>query len=144
MTIRVSELSDPPCQPEISDFGVIRCRSLAWYMYTVPFGIRCETTARQVTTPLRFQASIQSLSVTPIAVASWGDIQITGPPRNSRSMCRLSWYSEWIDHFECGVRYRTVISPGGRPPGDPPDGGAPLPPIPPAGGTSPPSSAPRC
>ncbi len=23
-------------------------------------------------------------------------------------MCRLSWYSEWIDHFECGVRYRTV------------------------------------
>ena len=28
-------------------------------------------------------------------------------------MCRLSAYSEWIDHFECGVRYRTVIS--GRP-----------------------------
>ena len=23
-------------------------------------------------------------------------------------MNRLSWYSEWIDHFECGVRYRTV------------------------------------
>src|SRR5262249_34178598 len=50
---------------------------------------------------------------TPIAAASAGDIQITGPPRNSRSMCRLSWYSEWIDHFECGVRYRTVTS--GRP-----------------------------
>ena len=28
-------------------------------------------------------------------------------------MCRLSWYAEWIDHFECGVRYRTVIA--GRP-----------------------------
>ena len=25
-------------------------------------------------------------------------------------MIRLSWYSEWIDHFECGVRYRTVSS----------------------------------
>ena len=25
-------------------------------------------------------------------------------------MNRLSWYSEWIDHFECGVRYRTDTS----------------------------------
>ena len=25
-------------------------------------------------------------------------------------MCRLSWYSEWIDHFECGVRYFSVSS----------------------------------
>ena len=23
-------------------------------------------------------------------------------------MNRLSWYSEWIDHLLCGVRYRTV------------------------------------
>jgi hypothetical protein len=111
ITTRVSELSPPPpCQPEISDFGVIRCRSLAWYMYTVPRGILCDTTARQATTPLRLYASIQSLSATPMAAASCGDIQMTGPPRNSRSMCRLSWYSEWIDHFECGVRYRIVTS----------------------------------
>ena len=103
-TSRVSELSPPPCQPEISERGVIRCRSLAWYMNTVPSGIRWLTTARQATTPLRLKASIQSLSPTPIFAASSGLIQITGPPRNSRSMCRLSWYSEWIDHFECGVR----------------------------------------
>jgi hypothetical protein len=25
------------------------------------------------------------------------------PRRKSVCMCRLSWYSEWIDHFECGV-----------------------------------------
>jgi hypothetical protein len=27
-----------------------------------------------------------------------------GPPRDSDSMNRLSWYSEWMDHLECGVR----------------------------------------
>ena len=31
-------------------------------------------------------------------------IQTVGPPRDSDSMSRLSWYSEWMDHFECGVR----------------------------------------
>ena len=55
-------------------------------------------------TPLRFWASTQSLSRTPIASASAGLIHTTGPPRESESMSRLSWYSEWIDHFECGVR----------------------------------------
>jgi hypothetical protein len=73
-------------------------------MYTVPLGIRCDTIARATTTPLRLYASIQSLSLTPIASASCGLIQISGPPRDSDSMNRLSWYSEWIDHLECGVR----------------------------------------
>ena len=27
----------------------------------------------------------------------------------------LSWYSEWIDHFECGVRYLSVSSAPPRP-----------------------------
>ena len=79
-------------------------RSCAWYMYTVPSGIRCETTARATITPLRLTASIQSLSATATLAASAGLIQIVGPPRDSDSMNRLSWYSEWIDHFECGVR----------------------------------------
>ena len=29
-------------------------------------------------------------------------------------MCRLSWYSEWIDHFECGVRYLQRQLPAAR------------------------------
>ena len=51
-----------------------------------------------------FTHSIQSLSATSIAAASAGLSQMVGPPRDSDSMNRLSWYSEWIDHFECGVR----------------------------------------
>ena len=70
----------------------------------MPSGILCVTTARATTTPLRLTASIQSLSRTPIFAASASLIQIVGPPRDSVSMIRLSWYSEWIDHFECGVR----------------------------------------
>ena len=31
----------------------------------------------------------------------------TGPPRKSVSIVRLSWNSEWIDHFECGESQRT-------------------------------------
>jgi hypothetical protein len=33
---------------------------------------------------------------------------MVGPTRDSDSISRLSWYSEWIDHFECGVKYRSV------------------------------------
>ena len=73
-------------------------------MNTVPSGIRWLTIARATTTPLRLTASIQSLSRTPILAASPGLIQMVGPPRESESMNRLSWYSEWIDHLECGVR----------------------------------------
>src|SRR5512141_1665664 len=102
--MRVSELLVPPRCPLVSAIGVLIVRSLAWYMYTVPSGIRCETIARATTTPLRLYDSIHSLSRTPILSASSGDIQMVGPPRESESIIRLSWYSEWIDHFECGVR----------------------------------------
>ena len=71
--------------------------------------MRWLTIARATTTPLRLYASIHSLSATPILAASAGLIQMPGPPRDSESMKRLSWYSEWIDHLLCGVRYRTVI-----------------------------------
>src|SRR5690349_17422485 len=101
---RVRELWMPPRRPDVSDRGTSTVRSFAWYMNTVPAGMRCETTARATTTPLRLYASTHSLSVTPMVAASCGDIQIVGPPRDSVSMCRLSWYSEWIDHLECGVR----------------------------------------
>ena len=101
---RVSELWIPPRFPVFSTRGTPIVRSFAWYMYTVPSGIRCETTARATTMPLRLCASIQSLSLTPIFSASSRLIQMSGPPRDSASMNRLSWYSEWIDHFECGVR----------------------------------------
>jgi len=37
-------------------------------------------------------------------VASGSLIHTVGPPRDSDSIKRLSWYSEWIDHLECGVR----------------------------------------
>ena len=69
-----------------------------------PAGMRCETTARQAITPLRLTISTQSLSATSIRAASSGASHTTGPPRNSSSIRRLSWNSEWIDHFECGVR----------------------------------------
>ncbi len=99
----------PPRRPLVSVRGTSMSRSWAWCMYTVPSGIRCETIARATTTPLRLTASIQSLSCTPIFAASSLDIQMVGPPRDSESMNRLSWYSEWIDHLLCGVRYRTVM-----------------------------------
>ena len=70
----------------------------------MPSGIRWETIARATTTPLRLTASIQSLSSTPTLAASLSLIQIVWPPRESDSMNRLSWYSEWIDHLLCGVR----------------------------------------
>lgn len=66
--------------------------------------MRCETTSRAATTPLRLTASTQSLSDAPMAAASAGLIHSDGPPRDRVSISRLSWYSEWIDHFECGVR----------------------------------------
>ena len=34
--------------------------------------------------------------------ASSTDSHMPGPPRCSVSISRSSWYSEWIDHFECG------------------------------------------
>lgn len=83
---RVSELWMPPRRPLTSVFGTFTVRSLAWYMYTVPSGIRWVTTARAATTPLRLYASIHSLSLTPIFSASAVDIQITGPPRERASM----------------------------------------------------------
>ena len=104
IAIRVTELSVPPRFPSSSVRGVCRCRSLAWYIRQTPFGMRCETVARQAMTPLRLYASTQSLSGTPSASASSRASHSTAPPRNRVSMCRLSWYSEWIDHFECGVR----------------------------------------
>src|SRR6185312_5381868 len=102
--MRVSELFVPPRCPEVSAMGTLMVRSFAWYMYTVPSGMRWETMARATTTPLRLYDSIHSLSRTPIFSASFGDIQMVGPPRERVSIMRLSWYSEWIDHFECGVR----------------------------------------
>src|SRR5690625_872351 len=104
ISTRVSELWIPPRWPDVSATGTSTTRSVAWYMNTVPSGIRWETTARATTTPLRLYASTHSLSRTPIFAASCGDIQMFDPPRDSDSMNRLSWYSEWMDHFECGVR----------------------------------------
>ena len=60
--------------------------------------------ARAATTPLRFTVSIQSLSLIPTLAASRSEIHTDCPPRESESMKRLSWYSEWIDHLLCGVR----------------------------------------
>ena len=101
---RVSELWMPPRLPDVSAIGTSISRSWAWYMYTVPSGIRCDTIARATTTPLRLTASIQSLSLIPTFAASRSLIQMFWPPRESDSMNRLSWYSEWIDHLLCGVR----------------------------------------
>src|SRR5690606_31210924 len=101
---RVTELWMPPRRPVASDLGTSIVRSCAWYTYTTPAGIRCETIARATSTPLEFTHSTQSLSEMPAAAASCGLIQTVGPPRESDSMNRLSWYSEWIDHLLCGVR----------------------------------------
>src|SRR6478609_1673731 len=95
---RVTELWMPPRRPVASDFGTSMVRSWAWWTYTTPVGIRCETTARPTSTPLEFTHSTQSLSATPIAAASAVLSHAVGPPRDSDSMNRLSWYSEWIDH----------------------------------------------
>lgn len=69
----------------------------------VPSGIRCDTIARATTTPLRLYDSIQSLSRMPAFSASSTLIR-SWDHRERASMNRLSWYSEWIDHLECGVR----------------------------------------
>ena len=98
--ILVTELSVPPRVPESSVLGTFTWRSWEWYIKATPLGMRCETTARQAMTPFRLNTSTQSLSVTPIASASSTESQVTGPPRNRVSMVRLSWNSEWIDHFE--------------------------------------------
>ena len=108
--IRVTELSVPPRVPESSVFGTFTCRSWEWYISPTPLGTRCETTARHAITPLRLKTSTQSLSRTPIVFASSTESQMTGPPRKSVSIVRLSWNSEWIDHFECGESQRTCTS----------------------------------
>src|SRR5699024_12461394 len=76
-------------------------------MYTVPSGMRWLTIARAATTPLRLVSSIQSLSAIPTLAASRSESHTDCPPRERLSMNRLSWYSEWMDHLLCGVRYRT-------------------------------------
>ena len=43
-------------------------------------------------------------SLMPTFAASRSLIQTDWPPRESDSMNRLSWYSEWIDHLLCGVK----------------------------------------
>ena len=90
MKIRVSELCVPPRLPDPSFSGVLIWRSWAWCMNTVPSGMRWETTARADTVPLRFFASIHSLSRTPIFSASAGLIHTVWPPRPSVSMYGLS------------------------------------------------------
>src|SRR5690606_40748810 len=82
---RVTELWMPPRRPVASDLGTSIVRSCAWYTYTTPSGIRCDTIARATSTPLELTHSTQSLSEIPAAVASCGLIQTVGPPRESRS-----------------------------------------------------------
>ena len=101
--MRVTELSVPPRVPVVSLIGTLMWRSCEGYMYALPTGMRWETTARQAIAPLPLTTSTQSLSVTAMRSASCVDSHTTGPPRNSVSMIRLSWYSEWMDHLECGV-----------------------------------------
>src|SRR6476659_10949693 len=107
---RVAELWMPPRLPRASARGTATTRSWAWYMYTVPAGIRLDTTARATTTPLRLTASIHSLSRIPTSAAPDALIQIVGPPRARLSISRLSWYSGGIDHLEGGGREREVRS----------------------------------
>ena len=62
---------------------------------------------------LAFEARIEALADSDRAerrgayldrhVRSALESHIAGPPRNRVSIVRLSWNSEWIDHFECGV-----------------------------------------
>ena len=72
--MRVSELCVPPRRPVCSLIGVPTVRSWAWLQIIVPSGMRWETTARADTVPLRFFASIHSLSRTPIFSASYSGL----------------------------------------------------------------------
>ena len=89
-TVRVTELWMPPRLPVICDPGVFTIFSCAWYMKVVPSRMRWETTTRAVSAPLALKASTQSLSTRPARFASTSETQITGPPRFSVSIIRLS------------------------------------------------------
>ena len=84
--------------------------SWAWYISTMPGLTRWLTTARAAIAPLMLNSSTQSLSTMPAVFASSSDSQITGPPRLSVSMIRLSLYVEWMPHFWCGVMKFSWIS----------------------------------
>ena len=60
--------------------------------------------------PLVLNSSTQSLSAMPAFCASSSLSQMTGPPRLSVSMCRLSLYVLWMPHFWCGVMKLRLIS----------------------------------
>src|SRR5690606_41885205 len=96
---RVTELWMPPRVPEISLPGVFRIRSWTWYMSTMPGLTRWLTTARAATAPLALYNSTQSLSSTPMLLASVAEIHTMGPPRDSTCMMRLSLWVEWMAHF---------------------------------------------
>ncbi|CAB3810538.1 hypothetical protein LMG28688_07266 [Paraburkholderia caffeinitolerans] len=80
----------PPRVPVISEPGVFTIFSCAWYIITMPRGMRWLTTARAHSAPFELKHSIQSLSTTPICAASFSEIHTIGPPRESVSMSRLS------------------------------------------------------
>ena len=89
-TMRVTELWMPPRTPVISEPGVLMIFSCAWYIITMPGLTRWLTTARAAMAPLMLNSSTQSLSTMPALFASSSDSQITGPPRFSVSIIRLS------------------------------------------------------
>ena len=64
--------------------------SWAWYISTMPGLTRWLTTARAAMAPLTLNSSTQSLSTMPALLASSSDSQMTGPPRFSVSIIRLS------------------------------------------------------
>ena len=105
-SIRVSELWMPPRRPVVSAFGTFTDALLGVVACsTVPSGIRWVTIARSD----HDAVAVDRLDPVVVAHADLrrrpaGLIHIVGPPRDSDSMNRLSWYSEWMDHFECGVR----------------------------------------
>ena len=89
-TMRVTELWMPPRVPVISEPGVLMIFSCAWYISTMPGLTRWLTTARAAIAPLMLNSSTQSLSTMPARLASSSDSQMTGPPRFSVSISRLS------------------------------------------------------
>ena len=90
VTARVTELWIPPRLPLISAPGTFTIFSWAWYISVMPCGMRWLTTTRAVSVPLTLNTSTQSLSTMPASFASFSEIQMCGPPRDSVSMRRFS------------------------------------------------------
>jgi hypothetical protein len=100
----------PPRTPVISEPGVLMIFSCAWYISSHA-GVDALADHRA-----RRDGAVDVEQLDPVVVLDAGALassslsQITGPPRFSVSIIRLSLYVLWMPHFWCGVMKLSRIS----------------------------------